>query len=44
MLKSTYINPPNASAGSYSYTNGVVTVTATADLDWDEAAFSQHCE
>jgi hypothetical protein len=35
-----YINPPNASAGSYSYTNGVVTVTATADLDWDEAAFS----
>jgi len=35
-----YINPPTASAGTYSYTDGVVTVTATADLDWDEAAFS----
>jgi len=35
-----FINPPNASAGSYEYTDGVVTVTADADLDWDEAAFS----
>ena len=35
-----FINPPNTSAGSYSYSDGVVTVTADADLDWDEAAFS----
>ena len=38
--KAYFINPPNASTGTYSYSNGVVTVTAGTDLDWDEAAFS----
>ena len=38
--KAYFINPPNTSTGTYSYSDGVVTVTAGTDLDWDEAAFS----
>jgi len=34
------INPPSTAAGNPGYTDGVVAITATTDLDWDEAAFS----
>ena len=35
-----FINPPSTAAGNPGYANGVVTITATSDLNWDEAAFS----
>jgi len=35
-----YIDPPSTAAGNPGYTDGVVAITATTDLDWDEAAFS----
>jgi len=35
-----YIDPPSTAAGNPGYSAGVVTITATTDLNWDEAAFS----
>ena len=35
-----YIDPPTTAVGNPGYSAGVVTITATTDLNWDEAAFS----